>query len=363
MAATIIGLTGLEAQAQPLDLSFLLPTWDRVFTVRAGAGYKDNVTLSHTATESSPYFSSGVEAIVTRLPKDGTQLAFFFSADDRRYLDSISVDHEQLAFAQAQIKHTFEHGDEVSGAVDYFYIDQIQDVSATETNQQALRVQGHTLTGRPGVRLSFPGQFWASIEITPTRQWLAAPLGDYSEFAGLATVGRDYGHQSEISLRYEAGYRDYDSEPQLTAGGEPVPGTRRSFTMQEVRLNWRHHWDAERHWRSTTRLSYKLNNDRGDGFFDFTRLYASEQLRYRSKVWEFSVEGRVSQYFYDVQTVSASSTEKRNRTDVIFTVQVERSLTGSLRLVGAYELERALSNITVENYSANTISGSLQWSF
>src|SRR5262245_23607132 len=96
MAATIIGMTGLNAQGQSLeDLSFLLPTWDRVFTIHAGGGYKDNVTLAHTEPQSSTFFNSGLEAIVTRLPKDGTQVSFLLSADDRRYLESISVDKEQ----------------------------------------------------------------------------------------------------------------------------------------------------------------------------------------------------------------------------------------------------------------------------
>jgi hypothetical protein len=364
MAATIIGMTGLNARAQdPLDLSFLLPTWDRVFTVRAGGGYKNNVTLAHSATQSSPFFSSGLEAIVNRLPKDGTQFTFLLSADDRRYFDSISVDKEQFAFAQAQVKHVFEDAGEVSLTADYFYLDQIQDVSVTETNLQALRVRGHGLTGRPALRLNFPGQYWAGVELAPTRQWLAAPLGDFTEFAGRFSVGRDYGYQSEISIRYEPGYRDYDSEPAVSSTGEPIPGVLRSFTMQEIRLNWRHHWDPERHWRTTTRLSYKINHDQGSGFFNYTKLSASEQLRFRTRSWEFSVEGKVSHYDYAVQTVSASSSEKRDRSDFVVTLQAERQLTKWLRVVGAYEYERALSNISVENYTASTISGSLQWSF
>lgn len=364
MAATIIGMTGLNAQAQSLDdLTFLLPTWDRVFTVLAGGGYKDNVTLAHTEPQSSSFFSSGLEAIVSRLPKDGTQVSFLLSAEDRRYFDSKSVEKEQFAFAQAEVKHAFEYGGEASLGVDYVYVDEIQDVSATETNLQAVRVRGHTLTGRPGLRLDFPGQYWASFGIAPTRQWLDAPLGDYTEFGGRISVGKDYGYQSEISLRYEPGYRDYDTEPELNAAGEPIPGELRSFTMQEVRLNWKHHWDSDRHWRTVTRLGYRINNDMGAGFFDYTRLAASGQVRYRTTNWEISAEGKASHYDYAVQTVSASSSEKRRRNELAVTVQAERQLTKWLRLVGSYEYELALSNITIEKYSVNTISGSLQWSF
>jgi hypothetical protein len=364
MAATIIGMTGLSAQAQPLDdLSFLLPVWDSAFNLHTGAGYKDNVTLSHTATQSSPFFTSTLEAIITRLPKEGTQFNLLLSADDRRYFGPGSVDKEQFAFAQIQVKQVYEQAGEASLAADYVYLDQIQDVSATETNLQAVRVRGHTLIGRPGLRLNFSQQWWASVELVPTRQWLAAPLGDFTEFGARVVIGKDYGHKSEISLRYEPGYRDYDTEPELTAAGEPVPGALRSFSSHEARLNWKHHWDSHREWRTVTRLSYKINDDQGAGYFDYTKISVSEQIRYRTKHWEISAEGKMSYYDYAVQTVSASSSEHRKRTDLGIKLQVERQLTNYLTLIGAYELERALSNISAEDYLANTISGSLQWSF
>jgi hypothetical protein len=364
MAATIIGMTGLNAQAQSLDdLSFLLPTWDRVFTVHAGGGYKDNVTLAHSQPQASTFFKSGLEVIVTRLPKDGTQVNFFVSAEDRRYLDSVAVDKEQFAFAQAEVRHGFQQSGEASLAVEYVYTDQIQDVSATETNLEAVRVRGHTVTGRLGLRLDFPRHYWATFGIAPLRQWLDEPLGDYTEFAARVSIGKDYGYQSEISLRYDPGYRDYDTEPELSAEGEPIPDALRSFTMHDVRLNWKHHWDTERHWRTLTRIGYRINDDTGAGFFDYTRIGASAQLRFRTLNWEIFAEARVSRYNYDVQTVSASSSEKRRRKELAVTLQAERQLTKWLRLVGSYEHEQAFSNIPIESYSANTISGSLHWSF
>ena len=106
-----------------------------------------------------------------------------------------------------------------------------------------------------------------------------------------------------------------------------------------------------------------MNHDPASGYFDYTKFSVSEQLRYRAKSWEFSVEGKVSRYEYGVQTVSANSLEKRNRTEMNITLQAEWQFTRSFRLVGAYEYERALSNISIENYDVSTISGSLQWSF
>jgi len=124
-----------------------------------------------------------------------------------------------------------------------------------------------------------------------------------------------------------------------------------------------HYWDRERHWRSSTRLGYRINKDNGSGFFDYTRLSLSEQLRFHTRVWDWSTQVRVSRYDYDVQLANPGSSEKRERTEVAISLHLERQLAKSLRVVAAYEFEQTLSNITLENYTANTVSGSLQWDF
>ena len=361
MAATIVGCTGLSAYAQPLDLP--LSFWQRLYTVRAGFGYKDNVTLAHADTDASSFFAGGLEFFALRLPENGNELSFFVTADDRRYFSATGVDAEQLVFAQGQVKHVFAGANELAVDLQYAYQDQIQDVSVTETNRQAVRVRGHTLSAHPSVRLNFPQRYWANLEIIPTRQWLAEPLDHYFEFGPRIAFGRDYGYQSDVALRYEPRYREYDSDPQLTATGEPIPDTHRAFGQQEVSLGWRHHWDANRHWRTAARVSYLLNTDNGSGYFDYTRVSGSVQFRYRTKSWETSVDARLSGYQYAVQTVSATSSEKRDRTEFVLGLRAERQLTTSLRLVGAFEHGQTFSNMTLESYTANTVTGTLQWAF
>src|SRR2546427_675338 len=131
MAATIVGCTGLTAQAQPLDLPLLLPTWQHLFTLRAGGGFKDNLTLAHTATQSSPFVATGAEAVIARRSETGTQLSFFLNADDRRYLSSDRVDKEQRAFGQAQLKKVFPAAGGISLTGEHIYHDQILDASGT----------------------------------------------------------------------------------------------------------------------------------------------------------------------------------------------------------------------------------------
>ena len=44
-------------------------------------------------------------------------------------------------------------------------------------------------------------------------------------------------------------------------------------------------------------------------------------------------------------------------------LRAERQLTTSLRLVGAFEHGQTFSNVTLESYTANTVTGTLQWEF
>jgi len=68
-------------------------------------------------------------------------------------------------------------------------------------------------------------------------------------------------------------------------------------------------------------------------------------------------------YDYANQTVSASDTAKRQRTEVTVNVQVERRLHERLTLVTSYEYERTLSNNALETYTVNTVKSALRWEF
>ena len=362
MAATIIGCTGLTTtQAQPLDLP--ISVWDAIITIRGGYGYKDNLTLAHTATESSPFIGSGLEVLVMRYPKDGAEWTFLLNAEDKHYLDSTEVEQEQVLLTQAQFKKRFEEAGEVSATVEYLYQDEFQDVSVTETNLQAVRVRGHTLSGGPAFRLNYPAQFWGSLEIAPARHWFAEPLDDDFEFGPHVTLGRDYGFGSEVGLQYTPGYRTYDTAAKLTTSGETITNSHRAFSQHELRLQWRHYWDSERQWRNTTRLIYKVSRDNGSGYFDYDKLGAAEQIRFHTKRWDFSAEARISYYQYAVQTADPPSHDPRRRTELMISVRAERQLTKSLRFFATFEREQSFANVTLENYTANTVLGGLQWEF
>jgi hypothetical protein len=360
MALTVIGSTGLATQAQPVGAP--VSPWDRLFAVRVGGGFDDNVTLSSVPAEQSAFLATGFDAIFTRLPIDGTQLDFTLTFDDKRFFSAGPVDHETVLLTQVQLKHEWPGGLKPGVGFDYLYQDQVLDVSVTETNQ-AVPVLGNTFTGRAGLQIDFLHGLWAAAEIPISRQLFAPPLDDFSEFGAKVSMGYNYGFKSELTLSYEQINRLYDHDEQLTATGEPVPGTRKAFEQDDLRLTWRHHWDKDRRWRTTTRLGYKVNRDNGSGYFNFTRYQVVGQLRYRANQWEVSGEARWAYYDYPVQTVSGPGSPTRQRTEVLFNLRGERQIARALKIFAEYEHERVSSNLSIDEYTVNTVNAGIDWEF
>jgi len=363
MAATLIGFTEFALRSEPPENAALAPQWDALLALNGGAGFKDNVYLSHAAPQSSAFFSGEAELMALRLAPAGPQFNLFANVDVRQFL-SPDADHtEVVAFSQAQLEQQFRDWLKGSLAMQYFFQDEVLDVSVTETNREASRVVGHRLTAQPGMRFELPCQLWVKVEPAVSRQFLASPLDDYWEAGGMLTLGRSLGRKSEISFGYGPAMLFYDDEPAWTTTGEAIPGSHRRRFQQEFRLNWRQTWDERRHWRTTLTLGAKLNDENGGGYFNYTRWLASGRLEYQAEPWRLSAGTRMAYYDYANQTVSASDTAKRQRTEVTVNVQVERRLHERLTLVTSYEYERTLSNNALETYTVNTVKSALRWEF
>jgi hypothetical protein len=363
MAATLIGLTGFASRAEPPELAAPAPLWDGSFALSGGAGFKDNVFLSHAAPVSSAFVSGGAELMAFRLSPVGPQFSAFANLDVRQYLAQDADQTEVVAFSQAQLEHEFSDRFKGTLAGQYFFQDEVLDLSVSETNRQATAVVGNRLTARPGGRLNLPHQLWVGVEPVVSRQFLQSPLDNYWEPGAVLTLGKSLGASSELNLSYGVAWLFYDNEPALTATGAAIPGSLRQRFQQEVRLNWRQSWDEQRRWRTMLTLGPKLNDENGGGYFDYTRWLASGRIEYHAKPWLVSVSARLAYYGYANQTVSALDTAKVRRADVTVEARVERHLSKRLTLVASYEYEQTLSNDALETYAVNTVSGALRWEF
>jgi len=356
----------LSAPAQPLpeDLDALLPTWTPLYTIKTGLGYRDNVLYSDANRQESAFVQAGLELFLSRYPDEWGTMDFFLSFEDNHYLESIDVDREQLGFAQFRWLWELDDENQAEWITEYIYQDQVLDVSVTEADLSILQVTGHTLASLLGLRWDFdPDRWWVKVQLPVERQWFEPPLDDFTEFGTRVVLGRDYGHRSDLQFRYDFNPRAYDTDPALAADGTPVAGTSRFFIQQEARLVWRHHWDASARWRSTTRLSYKRNEDDYAGYFDFNRYGASHEVRFREGAWEVRLEAGALAYRYDVQKSSPPDNDPRRREEWVVRLNVEWALTGWLRAYGLAEQEQTLSNVDLEDYTIHTGVAGLLWEF
>jgi hypothetical protein len=363
MALCLIGASGSASYAQEPESPPFPSPWERIFGLRFGAGYNDNVSLAHASPQHAPFLYTGLDAVVSRLPVDGNQLNFTLTAENSAFLGSGPVDHETLVFFQAEATQEFATGWRPSLGLDYFYQYQVIDVSTTETNQEALLARGQTFTVRPGVRLDLNPRWWIAVEAPVDYQWFAEPLDDFWEAGARATLGRLYGHKSEVTISYGALHRSYENDPALSADGEPIPGVTKAFWQQEARLAWRHYWDSERRWRSTAKLAFKANRDDASGYFDFNRYSAAGQIRYAAAKWEITAGAGVYYYDYAVQTAGGPGSPNRQRTEGSATLRAERQIAKAWRVFAEYEYERIWSNIPIEEYSVNAGKAGVSWEF
>jgi len=366
LAAAGVGTMGARAddmEPDLIDLKELLPSWEHSFTASVSGGYNDNVTLSHAAPESSSFARFGLEAAASRLSLDGTQYSFFITGEDTRYFSAGPVDHEDSVVGQAEVRRLFNEEWQGALAAEAIYIDQVVDLSITETNRTPLLVRGGTLTARPSVRRDFKGNWWLALELPVTRQLYVEQLDDYWQTGPGLSLTHGYGHKSEVILSYALTYRHYDTEPALDAQGFAITNETRAFLQNDVVLACKHYWDVEQRWRTTLSVGFRDNLDNGGGYFNYNQVRCSGQVRYQAKRWEVSAGARLSQYWFPVQTVGDGDPSKRERADLAFTLHGEIQLVKHVRLFAQYIHERTVSNLTLDEYSVNTVNSGVSIEF
>ena len=366
LAVAWIALTpvarAMETDVDEDNLALGIRFWEPSLTLTTGGGYKDNVTLSHAARESSSFVRSGLEARLIRLPLDGTQVTLLVSGEDTRYLTSKSVDYEDTAVAQAEVRKYIGDWQLAFGA-EGGYLDEVIDLSITESNRMAVPVRGAVVRGRPVVQRDFDQGVWMSLELPGSRQYLDAPLDDYWELGPKLTLGQSFANRSEVALSYTFTHRGYDNQLARDVTGAFIPGVTRSDGQHDLALAVKLYCDKQRRWRSLTRASVRGNSDDAGGYFDYRRLQISQQLRFQSKAWLISGEVRVARYEFPGQTVSGPGSDQRSRTDVIVAVRAEGQIVKHLRLYTQFDREQTMSNLKLDEYEVNIVSGGVMVEF
>lgn len=357
-------------QAQEDDPELDLSIWDHSVNLRGALGYKDNVLLSSIEKQGSAFWQTALDAMLLRADlESGANLTLFLTAEDRRYFADIDVEKEQLVLMQGKYERPFANDDWFwSTTLQYLYIDQVFDASATEQLLQTLPVKSHNYQVAPAIGRNLPWNSKLELKLVAERQHFNQPLDDYWEIGPQLTYTKVYGHKSEASASYTYDHRLYDTREELDLNFTRVEGTSLAYQQHEFELGLNHSWDQERHWRSRARLLFEINDDSGSGFYDYKRYRLSKRIGYYGKDWLATLEGRILHYDYDVQPVfdeaaGAPGNEIRANWEYIIAAHVEKNVWRKLSVFGDLEYEIVNSNYPAEEYDVTTVMAGVDWEF
>ncbi len=338
--------------------------WDKDIVLRAGFGYKDNVLLAPSSPQGSPFFTSGLDLTIFRLPLDGWEVNFSAIGDDIRYLRRPDgLDAEDLWLASAQVQKYFGTVWRSGVELRYSYVDQVLQEFIIVGGAQAVHAVGNNLGLRPFVRRDLSTDWWLQLEAPLARDWWQAPLDSTWKFGGDAVLGFSYAPHSQLSLMGGSFYVPHDEWLARDALGNEIPGRKLTVWKQIAELKWSHQWDASNHWETATKLGFNHNGDNGGGYFDDYRYYASEELRFRTRNWEAKVSGTISYYHFPVQMIDTPPSPTLHLTSWEVSVRLERRIYKSIRSFLAFEYDQTASNDPGAEYRAHVGSGGLSWEF
>lgn len=359
----VFGKAGSLLAAEKLELPEGFSLWQKAAHLRVGVGYKDNVTLSSFNPQGSAFEILSLDAMLYRLPWNDWQFSLMAVGSDARYFNhDTGIDAEQNAAVSSEFAWFMGRGWKSVSTLQYVFINQVMDVSATYGTTVRQQVFGHGIIFKEGVRRDV-GRWWGELSLSGSRYCFREPLDDYWQASPRLTLGRYYGSGSEVSVSYQAAPLLYDTREETDLTGTPIPGTDLRYLTQTADLSWLHFWDTKRRWRSSTRLAFESNQDNGSGYYDYTQYRVVEQLRYRASSWEVSAQASLAYYDFPNQPVSLTDPTERHRTGLHLTLRGEKRLSKHWSVYAAYDYERSFSNLEVERYQANLGSGGVEFAF
>ena len=360
LGAFLLGMASAASESAESTNHSPIAVWDASTRIVTGLGYRDNVLRSSVVSEGSGFFLTSADATLMRFSESGSLFTLFLLGEDARYFDVPDVNHEQFISGAAQYTTPVGERNEAGLSVNYLYQHQILDVSETEAISRRVLVLGHGTTVRPHWKHTLNDGWVVKLEGATLRQIYDGDLDDFWEGSGRLSLIHNYGNRSEASVGYQALLRPYDTREQFDEAGLTLAGTSLEYMQQEISGQWRHNWDEARHWRTTSKLGYMINQDNGSGWFDYNRLQFSEQLRWVDQLWEFKINARFGWYDYPVQTIG---NEKLERSYVMLDARAERQLGKGWLLYAVVEREWNMSNDPLEEYRDWMAGGGVGYDF
>jgi hypothetical protein len=328
--------------------------WDWSATLRGGGGYKDNLLLSDLFKESSAFSFVDVDAFLFRAPVNGWEFTGFVSGEDRRYWQSDIMPKEQFLLVSAELKKSFAERWKAGVNAQYFYDYQIFDASVTEGLPFRVRASLNRFSTSPSLQYDLHHNRRLEFSFTLLRQEYQKPLDDSWELGPRLLFAQKYGVGSEFSASLQWRHRTYDERASPGSQFKSL-----TFDVPEFELGISHYWDEAKHWRSRGRLGFEVNEDNGDGFFDYRRYKISNELGFTQGGFEGMLQAKFLHYEYTHQI--ATNGRARRRSELDFGARAKEQVFKGISLFAEFEHEWVLATDTDERYHATTIWGGIEW--
>jgi hypothetical protein len=320
--------------------------------------------LSPFNPRPSPFFINGLELMVLRMPLDGWQIEGSIVGDDIRYWRNVGTNSEDSLISSLRVQRELPEGFRAGLEFRGIFEKQVLDISTLVSAPATALVEGYGLTLQPSARKDFPLGFWLQLEAPVTHWYLQAPLDAYWEYGLIVTAGHDFGKYGDVTLSYGASHQSHSEWVALDPYGRPLP-QRLEISQQRAELVWHQYWDAQRRWRSSTRLVFAYDEDNGGGYFDYYQYQAIEDLRWQTDGWQIKGSAQLVNEIYPIQGVGILNGEILARTLADLSLEVERRLYKGLKGYGKMEYQQAQSNYALNagDYIARTVTFGLRWEF
>jgi hypothetical protein len=338
--------------------------WNKDVVLRAGFGYKDNVLLAPNSRQGSPFFTSGLDLTILRLPLDGWEANLTIVGDDIRYFRHPGgLSGEDLFLASVQVQKYFGGVWRSGLELRYSYVDQVLEEFLIVGGARAVEAKGNTLGVRPFIRRDLSPNWWVQVEAPLARDWWQEPLDPSWKAGGQAVLGFGNSSHSQLSLTGGSSYIPHDQWLARDALGNEIAGKKLTVWRDIAELKWEYQWDASNHWATTSKLGFNHNRDNGGGYFDNYRYYVSEEIRFRTKNWEAKASAGLSYYDFPVQIIDLPPAPTLHLTTLEVNLRVERRVYKTIRCFVALEYEQTISNDPEAEYRAHVGSGGVSWEF
>ena len=350
--------------AKRSDLSLLLPTWNRFYTLSTEAGYKDNLLLGPNHREVGGFNGVIGDFILWRRPvEDRREFHVLLNGSYRHYWANRSVEHESEVLILSRYSHPISSSWEWVSEFEGAYFDQVIDATLVDTAILRQQLKGMSQRLSSGLRWKVGPH--SSIQLSPliTRLWLSSPFDNHSEYGGTLGWTESYGARSEWKVDYTGRHRTFDSLTETTLTGSSIPGATRGYQRHSIQLTDKHYWDDTRRWSTLTRLAGEIGSDDGAGYWDYLRFRVQEGIQWSGRQWDFRLDVGWLHDSFPNQSISTSTSRERTRSEITGSSRIERRFGEFTKAYLEFRHDQSMASDPLERFVANTYIVGFLWDF